>query len=131
MCIFFFSSRRRHTRWPRDWSSDVCSSDIENRTHVSVDQISPNVLNALIATEDHRFFNHWGVDTQSLMRLPYYWIQQRFQGGSTISQQLARNLYRKIGFDVSITRKLREMITAVQIEHNYTKQEILEMYLNT
>jgi len=104
---------------------------IENRTHVSVDQISPNVLNALIATEDHRFFNHWGVDTQSLMRLPYYWIQQRFQGGSTISQQLARNLYRKIGFDVSITRKLREMITAVQIEHNYTKQEILEMYLNT
>lgn len=104
---------------------------VENRTHVSVDQISPNVLNALIATEDHRFFNHWGVDTQSLMRLPYYWIQQRFQGGSTISQQLARNLYRKIGFEVSITRKLREMITAVQIEHNYTKQEILEMYLNT
>lgn len=104
---------------------------VENRTYVSIDDISPNVLNALIATEDHRFFNHWGVDVQSLLRLPYYWIQQRFQGGSTISQQLARNLYRKIGFDVSITRKLREMITAVQIEHNYTKREIIEMYLNT
>jgi len=104
---------------------------VENRTYVSIDNISPNVLNALIATEDHRFFNHWGVDFQSLMRLPYYWIQQRFQGGSTISQQLARNLYRKIGFDVSVTRKLREMITAVQIEHNYTKSEIIEMYLNT
>jgi penicillin-binding protein 1A len=104
---------------------------VENRTYVPIDEISPNVLNALIATEDHRFFNHWGVDFQSLMRLPYYWIQQRFQGGSTISQQLARNLYRKIGFDVSVTRKLREMITAVQIEHNYTKSEIIEMYLNT
>jgi len=104
---------------------------VENRTYVSIDNISPNVLNALIATEDHRFFDHWGVDSQSLLRLPYYWIQQRFQGGSTISQQLARNLYRKIGFDVSVTRKLREMITAVQIEHNYTKSEIIEMYLNT
>lgn len=104
---------------------------IENRTYVSIDEISPNVINALIATEDHRFFQHWGVDFQSLMRLPYYWIQQRFHGGSTISQQLARNLYRKIGFDFSVTRKLREMITAVQIENNYTKNEIIEMYLNT
>ena len=104
---------------------------VENRTYVSIDEISPNVINALIATEDHRFFQHWGVDSQSLMRLPYYWIQQRFHGGSTISQQLARNLYRKIGFNVSVTRKLREMITAVQIENNYTKSEIIEMYLNT
>ena len=104
---------------------------IENRTYVSIDEISPNVINALIATEDHRFFNHWGIDSQSLMRLPYYWIRQRFQGGSTISQQLARNLYRNIGFEVSVTRKLREMITAVQIENNYTKREIIEMYLNT
>lgn len=104
---------------------------VENRTYVPIENISPNVLNALIATEDHRFFNHWGVDSQSLLRLPYYWLRQRFQGGSTISQQLARNLYRKIGFDVSVTRKLREMITAVQIEHNYTKSEIIEMYLNT
>lgn len=104
---------------------------VENRTYVPIENISPNVLNALIATEDHRFFNHWGVDSQSLLRLPYYWLRQRFQGGSTISQQLARNLYRKIGFDVSVTRKLREMITAVQIEQNYTKSEIIEMYLNT
>ncbi|TVQ66722.1 MAG: hypothetical protein EA360_04330 [Balneolaceae bacterium] len=104
---------------------------IENRTYVSIENISPNVINALIATEDHRFFNHWGVDSQTLLRLPFYWIQQRFHGGSTISQQLARNLYRNIGFDVSVTRKLREMMTAVQIEYNYTKREIIEMYLNT
>ncbi len=104
---------------------------IENRTYVSIDNISPNAINALVATEDHRFFNHWGIDSQSLMRLPYYWVRQRFHGASTISQQLARNLYRNIGFDVSVTRKLREMITAVQIENNYTKREIIEMYLNT
>lgn len=104
---------------------------VENRTYVPIGNISPNAINALIATEDHRFFGHWGVDFRSLMRLPYYWLQQRFEGGSTISQQLARNLYRNIGFEVTVTRKFREMITAVQIETNYTKREIIEMYLNT
>jgi penicillin-binding protein 1A len=104
---------------------------IENRTYVPIEKISPNIINALIATEDHRFFDHWGIDSERLIGLPYYWIQGRFQGGSTISQQLARNLYRNIGFEVSVTRKLREMITAIQIENNYTKREIIEMYLNT
>ena len=104
---------------------------IENRTNVSIDEMSPNIINALIAVEDHRFYTHWGIDVERLIGLPYYWIQGRFQGGSTISQQLARNLYRNIGREVSVRRKLREMITAVQIERNYTKKEIIEMYLNT
>jgi len=103
----------------------------ENRTYVPIDQISPNIVDALVATEDHRFYNHWGIDMKRLLGLPVYWIQGRFQGGSTISQQLARNLYKKIGREVSITRKLREMLTAIQIEQNYTKREIIEMYLNT
>lgn len=103
----------------------------ENRTQVSIDEISPSIVNALVAIEDHRFFDHWGVDVVRLAGLPYYWLQGRLQGGSTITQQLARNLYRNIGFEVSVTRKLREMITAIQIEHNYTKREIIEMYLNT
>lgn len=103
----------------------------ENRTYVSIEQISPNIIDALIATEDHRFYTHWGIDAERLAGLPIYWLQGRFQGGSTISQQLARNLYRKIGREVSVTRKLREMITAIQIEQNYTKDEIIEMYLNT
>ncbi len=104
---------------------------IENRTYIPLDEMSPNIINALIATEDHRFFNHWGLDVKRLAALPFHWIQGRIQGGSTISQQLARNLYRGIGFDVTVTRKLREMITAIQIENNYTKNEIIEMYLNT
>jgi len=103
----------------------------ENRTYVPIEQISPNIIDALIATEDHRFYTHWGVDAERLVGLPIYWLQGRFQGGSTISQQLARNLYRKIGREVSVTRKFREMITAIQIEQNYTKDEIIEMYLNT
>jgi penicillin-binding protein 1A len=103
----------------------------ENRTYVPIEQISPNIVNALVATEDHRFYSHWGIDVKRLLGLPVYWLQGRFQGGSTISQQLARNLYKKIGREVSITRKLREMLTAIQIEQNYTKREIIEMYLNT
>ncbi|CAN5371412.1 transglycosylase domain-containing protein [soil metagenome] len=103
----------------------------ENRTYVPIEQISPNIVDALIATEDHRFYTHWGIDAERLVGLPIYWLQGRFQGGSTISQQLARNLYRKIGREVSVTRKLREMLTAIQIEQNYTKDEIIEMYLNT
>lgn len=103
----------------------------ENRTYVPIEDISPNIVNALVATEDHRFYNHWGIDAKRLLGLPIYWLQGRFQGGSTISQQLARNLYKKIGREVSVTRKLREMLTAIQIEQNYTKREIIEMYLNT
>lgn len=104
---------------------------VENRTWVSIEEISPHIVNALIATEDRRFYSHWGLDLQRILVLPYYWIQGKPQGGSTITQQLARNLYKKIGRDFSVTRKLKEMITAVQIERNYTKREILEMYLNT
>ncbi len=104
---------------------------IENRTWVHYEDISPNVIDALIATEDHRFYDHWGMDMFRTLAIPYHILRGAPQGGSTISQQLARNLYRKIGRDFSATRKFREMITAIQIEQNYTKQEIIEMYLNT
>ncbi|MGM0738548.1 MAG: penicillin-binding protein 1A [Bacteroidota bacterium] len=103
----------------------------ENRTYIRYEDISPNVIDALVATEDHRFYTHWGVDMYRTLAIPYHLLRGDPQGGSTISQQLARNLYRSIGREVSVTRKLREIITAIQIEQNYTKQEIIEMYLNT
>ncbi|MEX0639187.1 MAG: transglycosylase domain-containing protein, partial [Balneolaceae bacterium] len=120
-------------------ASEVVSRDgvvldryfVEDRRHVTIDQISPNVINALIATEDHRFYNHWGMDMFRTLAIPFHLLKGDPQGGSTISQQLARNLYRKIGREFSVTRKFREMITAVQLEHNYTKREIIELYLNT
>ena len=103
----------------------------ENRTWVRYDQISPHVVDALIATEDHRFFEHWGMDMIRTLAIPYHILLGDPQGGSTLSQQLARNLYKEIGQAFSISRKFREMITAVEIEKNYTKREIVEMYLNT
>lgn len=103
----------------------------ENRTYVPIEQISPHVVDALIATEDHRFYTHWGIDMIRTLAVPWHLLNGRVQGGSTITQQLARNLYKKIGREFSIIRKLREMITAVEIEQNYTKREIIEMYLNT
>ncbi|AXJ01527.1 penicillin-binding protein 1A [Cyclonatronum proteinivorum] len=104
---------------------------VENRRYVTIDEISPHTINALIATEDHRFFDHWGIDMRRTLAIPYHVLRGAPQGGSTITQQLARNLYRSIGREVSVIRKLREMITAIQIERNYTKAEIIEMYLNT
>ncbi|MEX1063584.1 MAG: transglycosylase domain-containing protein [Balneolaceae bacterium] len=104
---------------------------VENRTDVKIDEISPNVINALISTEDHRFYTHWGMDMYRTLAIPVHLLRGNPQGGSTISQQLARNLYREIGQTFTIARKFREMITAVQIENNYTKREIIEMYLNT
>jgi len=103
----------------------------ENRTWVRYRDISPNVIDALIATEDHRFYQHWGIDMIRTLAIPYHLMMGRWQGGSTISQQLARNLYKEIGQKFSVSRKFREMITAIQIERNYTKREIIEMYLNT
>lgn len=103
----------------------------ENRSYVPYEEISPHVINALVATEDHRFYNHWGIDMIRTLAVPWHLINGRVQGGSTITQQLARNLYKKIGREFSVIRKLREMITAIEIEDNYTKREIIEMYLNT
>ncbi len=103
----------------------------ENRTYVPITEISPHVVHALVATEDHRFYEHWGIDLIRTLSIPYYLVQGEIVGASTISQQLARNLYKKIGNEITVTRKLREMITAIDIEQNYTKREIIEMYLNT
>ena len=103
----------------------------ENRTWVRYQDISPHAINALISTEDHRFYDHWGMDMFRTLAIPINILRGRIEGGSTLSQQLARNLYKEIGQNFSVNRKFREMITAVQIEKNYTKKEIIEMYFNT
>ena len=103
-----------------------------NREWVRLNQISPHVISALIATEDHRFYQHYGIDLRrtatGLLRV----FVGDPEGGSTLTQQLARNLYPEdIGRKRTITRKLKETITAIKIEYAYTKKEILETYLNT
>ena len=103
-----------------------------NRQWVTLDRISPNVVNALIATEDHRFYEHHGIDFRRTAGAVLATVLGDLQGGSTITQQLARNLYpEEIGRATSITRKVKEAITALKIEAVYSKREILETYLNT
>ena len=103
-----------------------------NRQWVPLEKISPKVVDALIATEDHRFYEHIGIDFKRTLAAVGRTLTGSRQGGSTITQQLARNLYPEdIGRDVSIHRKLKEAITALKIEAVYSKTEILEMYLNT
>jgi len=105
---------------------------LQNRSTVTYEEISPNVINALIATEDHRFYDHWGIDLFRLNTSVIKTILGDVQGGSTLTMQLARNLYNKeIGKEQTVSRKVKEMLTAVQLERRYTKREIIEMYLNT
>ncbi len=99
---------------------------------VDLDQISPHVLAALVATEDHRFYDHNGIDVTRVFGAALQTLGGDTQGASTITQQLARNMFpEQIGRSRTITRKLKEVITALKIEHRYTKGQILETYLNT
>ncbi|MCX6123097.1 MAG: PBP1A family penicillin-binding protein [Ignavibacteriales bacterium] len=107
----------------------------KNRTRVALNTIPPGLIKGLIATEDKDFYNHWGVNLPRFIRqMVINVVTFRQAGASTITQQLARNLYglqirHETMFD-KITRKIREFLTSVQIERRYTKNEILEFYLN-
>ena len=114
----------------------------ENRTPVEYDSISPAVIDALVATEDIRFFEHSGVDFKSIVSSTISTATGDKRGASTITQQLAKNLYstrnrKSQGFIkyVPVARtfvyKIKEWITAYKLEHYYTKNEILTLYLNT
>jgi penicillin-binding protein 1A len=103
-----------------------------NRDWVKLADISPNVLAALIATEDRRFYDHHGMDFKRTASAALRTFTGDREGGSTLTQQLARNLYpEEIGRAPTITRKIKEAITALKIEAVYSKPEILETYLNT
>lgn len=121
-------------------ASEIISSDkqvlgtyyVENRSSVTYKQISPNVIHALVATEDERFYEHSGIDFRRLFSIVFLNLFKR-QGGSTITQQLALNLFSERSHNklIRVTQKFREWITAVQLERHYTKEEIITMYLNT
>jgi penicillin-binding protein 1A len=108
---------------------------VQNRSNVTYKQISPNVLNALIATEDKRFKDHSGIDFRRNFTSILYNMVGKKQGGSTITQQLALNQFSDKGRAknrfIRVFQKLKEWITAVRIERRYTKEEIITMYLNS
>ena len=115
---------------------------IENRSYVTYDELSPNLVNAAIATEDVRFYKHSGIDFRALARVAFKTVlggNSGQGGGSTITQQLAKTLYPREDVSskipgMSILKmvwiKLKEWITAVKLERNYTKDEIMNMYMN-
>lgn len=125
-------------------ASEVFSGDgellgkyyFQNRTNIHYRELSPNLVNALKATEDIRFEQHSGIDIRGLMRVLFKTVilqQSGSGGGSTITQQLAKNLFpreRISGAKLAI-RKIQEWIIAVKLERNYTKEEIIAMYFNT
>jgi penicillin-binding protein 1A len=101
----------------------------ENRIWVPIADIPIPVRNAFIATEDEHFYQHHGVDFGGILRAAVAdWRHEQFQGASTITQQLARRLF--LSDQVSIARKIQEALLAIEIERYYTKDEILERYLN-
>ncbi|WP_372745565.1 penicillin-binding protein 1A [Lutibacter sp.] len=103
----------------------------ENRTPVKFKDISPNIINALIATEDERFYDHSGIDVKATVRAAA--MLGKEGGGSTITQQLAKLLFHGEGsksLPERILQKFKEYVIAVKLERQYTKQEILTMYLN-
>jgi penicillin-binding protein 1A len=108
---------------------------VKNRSNIAYKQISPNVINALIATEDIRFMEHSGIDFKRTFTIFLYAMIGKKQGGSTITQQLALNLFSEEGRAKSVSKRLlqkfQEWIIAIKLERNYTKEEIITMYLNT
>ena len=130
-------------------ASEIYSSDqvllgkyyYQNRTFVDFEDLSPYLVQALIATEDYRFTKHSGIDAIAMFRVAYGIITGNSRGGgSTITQQLAKNLFprdtttykSRLQKDSHLAiAKLKEWVTAVKLEKNYTKEEILVMYLNT
>ncbi len=102
-----------------------------NRSYVNYRDISKHVINALVATEDERFYDHSGIDGKAVLRAVFLLGSQG--GGSTITQQLALNMFSERATNPisRVMQKLKEWIIAVKLERNFTKQEILSLYLNT
>ena len=108
---------------------------VENRSNVRYSDLSPYLPQALISIEDERFEQHSGIDTKSLFRVAYGVLTgNKKGGGSTITQQLAKNLFPRdenLSTIRLVIRKFQEWITATKLEYNYSKDEIIAMYLNT
>jgi len=123
-------------------ASEVYSSDgvllgtyfIENRSNINYRDVSPHLINALIAIEDVRFEEHSGIDERALLRVAFGVITGNSKGGgSTLTQQLAKNLFPRgqLNKPQLVIRKFQEWVTAIKLERYYSKQEIAAMYLNT
>lgn len=106
---------------------------LQTRSLIPKEDIPQSMINAVIAVEDSRFRSHWGVSLRAIARALVIDLiaMEKKQGASTITQQLARVLYTKIGYDKTFVRKIKELLTALQIERMYNKDEIIANYINS
>ncbi len=103
--------------------------DQERRTPITIDKVPEHVKQATVATEDKDFYKHKGFDALTFLRIPYNLLmRQRVVGGSTLTQQLVKNVF--LTNERSVVRKFKELVLSLQIERTFTKDQILEMYLN-
>ena len=117
------------TIYADDGETVLAEFAIEKRIPIKIQDVPPNVKNALIAVEDYRFYDHIGVDPYRIVGVVLKNITTgKLEGASTITQQLAKNLF--LYKDQTYTRKINEWAVALQIERFYTKDQILEMYMN-
>ena len=118
------------TRILADDGSLLAEMYIENRVPVSINDMPPELLDAIITTEDRKFFSHSGIDVKGILRAAVRDIMagEFVEGASTITQQLAKTLF--LTSQKTLFRKMQEAVLAFQIERRYTKNEILELYLN-
>lgn len=122
-------------------SSEVLAADgtmlgryyVLDRSNSKFPEISPNIVQALLATEDARFYDHAGIDPVATIAIPFYVLLHKKRGSSTITQQLAKNLFPRKSESVFTLpfMKLKEWVLAVKLERNLTKKEIITLYLNT
>lgn len=110
--------------------NEISKLYIENRRYIPIDELPQQVVDAFVAIEDQRFFEHQGIDFRAIARALYRDILARsmVEGGSTITQQLAKNVF--LTHEKKLMRKTEEALIALKLEQRYTKQQILEMYLN-
>lgn len=108
----------------------IYTFSFERRRLTNINDLPPYLLEGIVAVEDQNFYRHWGMDFAGLLRALLIDIRSRSfsQGASTITQQLARNMF--LSLDKQIPRKIKELLLAFRIERHFSKQEILEMYLN-
>ena len=119
--------------YARDGSRLTVIASDKNRRYVSLDRISPWLPAATIAIEDRRFYEHHGVDWKAVGRAAVKNLEagRVAEGGSTLTQQLVRNIYPQITNEVTLKRKLNEALVARELEEQHPKKWILEQYLNT
>ncbi len=124
-----------------DLSTDVLAADgtmlgryfVTDRSNSTFRDTSLNVIHALLAAEDERFFDHAGIDPIATVAIPFYAIIHKKRGSSTLTQQLAKNLFKRKSSNIFVLPfvKLKEWVLAVKLERNLTKLEIINLYLNT